>query len=150
MNLRKNLFWALSRSSRFLYARFPVFGRLKASLGIIQKDGAFLTIARNDGLGLSFPGGLTLPWESAERALVREVLEETGLRVTRSTLEFCYDCTVDVPVRVTVFDVEVEGQTRGSWEGTPEWQDLPELRRRIIPGQRQVVAMLEQKRAGKT
>lgn len=138
----RHLFWLASRFGRFVYSRFPVFGKLKASLGVIHRDGAFLVIERSDGLGISFPGGLTFPWESAERALVREILEETGLRVIRYALNFSYDSGADLPVRVTVYDVEVEGAVRDSWEGTPLWQNLSELRLRIMPGQGPVVEML--------
>jgi 8-oxo-dGTP pyrophosphatase MutT (NUDIX family) len=143
MNLKKHLFWIVSRTGRFLYSHFPVFGPLKAAMGIIEKDGAFLMIERNDGRGVSFPGGLSLPWERAEQAMVREVLEETGLRVTKSALRLRYYSSADIPVHVTVFDVEVEGLVRGSWEGTPRWLQLTELRGRVIPGQRRVVEMLD-------
>jgi 8-oxo-dGTP pyrophosphatase MutT (NUDIX family) len=119
------------------------FGALKASVGIIERDGVFLMIERNDGRGVSFPGGLSFPWENAEQALMREVQEETGLRVTRAALRLRYYSAADIPVDVTVFDVEVEGQLRGSWEGTPRWFTLPQLRPDVIPGQRQVTEMLD-------
>jgi len=142
MNLRKHLFWVVSRTGHFLYSHFPLFGPLKAAIGVIEKDGTFLMIERNDGRGLSFPGGLSLPWEDAEQALVREVLEETGLRVTNSVLRLRYYSSIDIPVNVTVFDVEVDGLMRGSWEGTPRWLRLPEVRRHVIAGQRPVVETL--------
>jgi 8-oxo-dGTP pyrophosphatase MutT (NUDIX family) len=149
MNLSKHLFWLISRAGLFFYSRFPVFGPLRAAIGIITKDNTFLMIERNDGRGISFPGGLSLPWESAERAMVREVYEETGLRVTKSALKLRYYSTADVPVHVTVFDVEVEGVIRGSWEGSPGWVGVEELRTRLIAGQHPVLEAIEANRPPK-
>lgn len=111
-------------------------------MGILRRDDRYLVIERNDGRGLSFPGGLTLPWEGAEQSLVREILEETGLHVTQSVLKFRYYCSADIPANVTVFDVEAAGQLHGSWEGSPCWLPISELRERIIPAQRQIVEAL--------
>lgn len=141
-SLKKILFWILSHTGLFLYARFPVFGPLQAAMAILRKDATYLVIERNDGRGLSFPGGLLLPWERAEQAVVREVLEETGLRISKSAVRFRYYSSADIPVDVTVFDVEAEGQLRGSWEGEPCWLPLSELSKRVIPGQRRIVEML--------
>ena len=143
MNLKKRLFWLVSRTGLFLYSRFPVFGRLQAALAVIKKDGVFLMIERNDGRGLSFPGGLRHPWEDEERTLKREVLEETGLQITQSALRFRFSSNADVPVEVAVYEVEAEGAVRGSWEGTPRWFELPAMRQAIIPGQRQVIEAIE-------
>jgi 8-oxo-dGTP pyrophosphatase MutT (NUDIX family) len=140
--LKRTLFWIVSRVGLFLYARFPIFGPLRAAMGILRKDATYLVIERNDGRGLSFPGGLLLPWEGAEQAVVREILEETGLTVSRSSVRSHYYSSADIPVNVTVFDIEAEGQLRGSWEGMPFWLPLSDLRQRIIPAQRRIVEML--------
>ena len=140
--LKRILFWIISRTGLFLYARFPIFGPLQAAMGIIRKDDTYLAIERNDGRGLSFPGGLLHPYEAAEQGVVREILEETGLRVSKSVVRLHYRSSADIPVNVTVFDVEAEGQLRGSWEGRPCWLPLSELRQRIIPAQRPIVEIL--------
>ena len=137
------LFWVLSRSGLAIYSRFPLFGPLKAALGVMRRDDAFLVIDRNDGRGVSFPGGLQYPWETPEHACRREVREETGLKVTKSVLKLRYYSTVDVPVNFTVFEIEAQGQLRGSWEGTPCWLPIAELRKRLLASQHPFLELLE-------
>jgi len=141
--LLKKLFWLLSRSGLFIYSRFPVFGSLKASLGIICRGDSVLVINRNDGRGVSFPGGLQYPWESAERALQREVREETGLDVVRSVVKLRYHSSADVPVNHTVFEIDAQGRLRGSWEGTPCWLRIAELEGCLLASQRRILELLE-------
>lgn len=143
MKVKKYMFWIVARTALFLYSHFPIFGRLRAALGIVEKDGLFLIIERNDGRGVSFPGGLCNPWEQEKQALTREIFEETGLRVTASELRFRYSSDADVKVEVGVWGVTAEGVVRGSWEGTPRWLPLSEFASRIIPGQLQAVEALE-------
>lgn len=53
-----------------------------AAACIRDPQGRILLLRRSDGENLwSFPGGAVEPGESAGRAVVREVLEETGLKV---------------------------------------------------------------------
>lgn len=139
---RKSIFWILSRAGLAVYSRLPVFGRLKASAAVIRNNGTFLVIERSDDRGLSFPGGFALPWETAEEAMVREVKEETGLTVTKSLLMMHYNSSVEIPVYLTVFEVEASGQLRGSWEGTPRWSPCSELQQRILPSLRRIVDTL--------
>ncbi|HXM22684.1 MAG TPA: NUDIX domain-containing protein [Terriglobales bacterium] len=140
--LKRKMFWMFSRAGMAAYSRFPVFGVLNASLGVIKKNDAFLVIERNDGRGVSFPGGLAFPWETAEQAAVREIEEETGLKVTKSILKSRYYSSAELPVQVTVFETEADGQLRDSWEGSPSWLRLDELRPRIIPSQRCIAETL--------
>ncbi len=137
--LKKKAFFVISRVGLPLYSTFPIFGRLKGSFGVIEKDGRVLMIERNDGRGLCFPGGLGMPWESEEKTLRREVLEETGMRVEACRFLLGYDTSVGVPVRLSAFEVEAEGEIRGSWEGTPCWVKLEEAVPRILRSQRRVV-----------
>lgn len=146
--MRKYVFWLLARTALIIYSRLPIFGRLRAAVGIIENNDTYLVIERNDGRGISFPGGLALPWESAEKAAAREIHEETGLRVTKSTFHSCYDSSHDIPVNITVFRVEADGQIRGSWEGTPRWADRDELRQRLLHSQRRIVETLPNQPAG--
>jgi len=85
-----------------------------------------------------------MPWEDIEKAAHREILEETGLRVTHSVLKMHYLDSVEVPVDLSVFEVEADGELRASWEGTPRWLDLNELRQRVLPSQRRIVDTLGQ------
>jgi 8-oxo-dGTP pyrophosphatase MutT (NUDIX family) len=140
--LKKYAFWILSRTGLAVYSRLPIFGPLRVAIGVIRKNDEFLVIERSDGRGLSFPGGIAMLWESTERAVAREILEETGLNVTRSQLKFCYFSGEEVPVNLAVFEVDAEGQLRASWEGTPRWLKLDELRQRVLSSQKRVVETL--------
>lgn len=140
--LKKNSFWMVSRVAVWCYARVPVFGRLRASIGVIRKANRVLMIRRNDGRGFSFPGGLALPWETDERALVREIKEETGLLCDGFEFAFRYESRFKIPVVTTVFHVRTAGEIRGSWEGDPEWVTIVELQNQILRSQQQVVERL--------
>lgn len=140
--LKKHLFWIVSRSALWCYRQAPIFGLLRASLGIIRNGSRVLVIRRNDGRGLSFPGGLALPWEDDERTLVREIQEETGLVPAHFDFAFRYESRADVPARIAVFQVRTSGEIRGSWEGTPEWVEVAELSHSILPSQRYIVDQL--------
>jgi 8-oxo-dGTP pyrophosphatase MutT (NUDIX family) len=142
--LKRNLFWLVSRVAMGCYRRVPVFGRLRASIGIIRDGDRVLVIRRNDGRGLCFPGGLAYRWETDEQALVREFGEETGLDVQSFEFAFRYDSSVEIPVRIAVFYVKAEGNPRGSWEGSPEWVELAEVQAGILRSQEYVVERLLQ------
>jgi len=138
--LSKKLFWLISRTALAAYARMPIFGSLRGSLGVMRDGDTFLVIDRNDGRGVSFPGGIQLPWETAEETLVREVREETGLDVIKCVARLRYYSTVDVPVNITVFDMEACGEMRDSWEGTPRWLCVSDVRRSLIASQLPIIA----------
>lgn len=132
----------MARTCFVLYRRFPLFGTLRASIAIIQRNQQFLVIQRNDGRGLSFPGGLAHWKEAEEETLRREVLEETGLRVTGQELRMRYHSTADVPCDVSVFEVHATGELKSSWEGSPLWMTPAELEPRILQSQRPVLELL--------
>ena len=132
-------FWLLSRSCLAIYSRFPILGTLNGVVGLIRYNDTFLVIERNDGRGVSFPGGLQFPWESVEEALIREVREETGFEVTKFVFKFRYYSSAEIPLNITVFDAEAAGQLRGSWEGTPCWLPITALQQRLLPNQRPIL-----------
>jgi 8-oxo-dGTP pyrophosphatase MutT (NUDIX family) len=140
--IKRRCFWVLSRSALAAYSRLPLFGWLHASVGVIRTGQLVLVIDRSDGRGLSFPGGLAMPWETAEQAMKREVSEETGLAVKQSVQLFEYRNSADVPVELTVFAVEAEGELRDSWEGSPCWLPFTEIRQHLLPSQREIVDRL--------
>jgi 8-oxo-dGTP pyrophosphatase MutT (NUDIX family) len=146
--LKKYAFWILSRTGLAVYSRLPVFGPLRVAVGVIRNDNGFLVIERSDGRGLSFPGGIAMPWESTEHAVVREISEETGLNVIHSQLKFCYFSGEEIPVNLAVFEVETEGRLRASWEGTPRWLPATELRQRLLPSQKRIVDAFSEDRPG--
>jgi 8-oxo-dGTP pyrophosphatase MutT (NUDIX family) len=140
--LKKNLFWIVSRVAFWAYGHAPVFGPLRATVGVIRNASRALVIRRNDGRGLSFPGGLALPWETDEKTLIREIKEETGLLCERFEFAFRYESCADIPARIAVFHVQAAGEIRGSWEGTPEWIEIAELQREVVPSQQYIVERL--------
>jgi 8-oxo-dGTP pyrophosphatase MutT (NUDIX family) len=142
--MKRNLFWIISRVAFGCYRRVPIFGRLRAAIGIIRDGNRVLVIRRNDGRGFSCPGGLAHPWETDEQALVREIGEETGLRAQSFEFAFRYDSDGEIPARIAVFYVKAEGEPRGSWEGTPEWIELAEAQASILRSQKYAVERLLQ------
>lgn len=141
---KRQLFRIISHLALGTYRRFPVFGALRASIGIIRSHDRYLVIDRSDGRGYSFPGGLAFPWESDEAALRREVTEETGLSVVKARPVLHYFSQVVIPCHIAVFEVSAQGVLRGSWEGDPLWATLPELQARIMASQRQTANALVQ------
>jgi len=137
--LPSKTFWLLSRTCIAIYSRFPILGALKGVVGLIRYKDTFLAIERSDGRGVSFPGGLQFPWESAEKAVIREVREETGLGVTKFVFKLRYYSSAEIPLHITVFDAEATGELRSSWEGTPCWLPIHELSQRILPSQRRIL-----------
>jgi 8-oxo-dGTP pyrophosphatase MutT (NUDIX family) len=142
-NVKRRIFWVFARTCFALYRLFPVFGELRASLGIIHRGERILVILRNDGRGLSLPGGLSGRKEAEENTLYREVLEETGLTVTRQDLRMRYHSTADVPCSISVFEVEASGELKDSWEGSPRWMTPAELEPRLLESQRPVIGLLK-------
>lgn len=132
----------MARTSFALYRWFPLFGTLRASIAIIHRGQQFLVIQRNDGRGLSLPGGLAGWKETEEETLCREVLEETGLRVTGQELRMQYHSTADVPCNISVFEVQATGELKNSWEGSPRWMPMAELEPRMLKSQRPVLELL--------
>lgn len=141
-NAKRRIFWVFARTCFALYRWFPVFGSLRASIGIIHRGEKILVILRNDGRGLSLPGGLSSRKEAEENTLRREVLEETGLTVTRQDLRMRYHSTADVPCNISVFEVEASGELKDSWEGSPRWLTPAELEPRLLESQRPVIGLL--------
>lgn len=132
----------VARTCLTLYRWFPLFGKLRASIAIIQREGKFLAIQRNDGRGICLPGGISGRKETAEASLDREVREETGLRVRGKELVMEYFSDADVPCDLSVFQVQASGDLKNSWEGSPQWMTLDELEPRLLESQRPVLGLL--------
>jgi 8-oxo-dGTP pyrophosphatase MutT (NUDIX family) len=135
-DFKRRLFWMVARTCFTLYHWFPLFGTLRASIGIIQRNDKFLVIERNDGRGVCLPGGISSWREAEEETLVREILEETGLIVTGKELKLKYYSEANVPCNISVFAVQASGEVKDSWEGSPQWMTIAEMEPRFVPSQR--------------
>jgi 8-oxo-dGTP pyrophosphatase MutT (NUDIX family) len=142
-DFKRRVFWMVARTCFTLYHWFPLFGTLRASIGIIQREGKILIIHRNDGRGLSLPGGISKWQESEEETLAREILEETGLSVTGKELKLHYFSDSDVPCNIAVFEVEASGELKNSWEGSPQWKTVAEIEPYLLPSQHAVLDLLK-------
>jgi 8-oxo-dGTP pyrophosphatase MutT (NUDIX family) len=133
------IFWMVSRLARITYTTFPIFGRIRGSVGIIRLDSAYVAIERSDGFGLSFPGGISWPWEKPETTLRREIGEETGLQVADAVCILHFQHQQPFPTLTYVFEVQAQGELRSSWEGTVRVVGFNELKERVIAQQQPVV-----------
>ena len=140
--LRQKLFWIVARTCFTLYRWFPLFGPLRASVGIIRRGDAVLIISRSDGQGLCLPGGIARRSEPNEHALRREILEETGLRVEGQELKLCYFSDADVPCTISVFEVQASGELKDSWEGSVHWMKVGEFEPRLLESQRPALEVI--------
>ncbi len=137
-----NPFWVVSRAAHALYSRFPIFGTLRGAVAILERDGTFVIIERNDGFGLSFPGGTSHFKETPEATVRREVMEETGLKLTLLNFKFDFRESKPFPTHTYVFEASFEGELRSSWEGTPRFATVRELEQRVVQQQQPVVKFL--------
>lgn len=132
----------VARTCFAFYRRLPLFGTLRGSIGIIQREDKFLTIHRNDGRGLCLPGGISRWREAEEETLYREILEETGLNVSRKEFKVKYYSEGEVPCIISVFEVQASGELRNSWEGSAQWSTVAEMEPRLLISQRPVLELL--------
>jgi 8-oxo-dGTP diphosphatase len=140
--LKRRAFFVVARVCFGLYRTFPLFGPLRASVAVIHREHKILVIQRNDGRGMSLPGGIAGRREAEEVTLRREVREETGLTVTHAELQMTYYTGAEVPCNISVFRAEATGELTESWEGTPRWMTLEDLEPRLIKSQRPVLELM--------
>ena len=127
-DVKRRVFWVIARTCFAAYRHFPLFGTLRASIGII---------------GLCLPGGISNRNEAEIETLRREVLEETGLTVMAQELKLKYFSDADVPCNISVFEVQASGEVRNSWEGSPQWNTVAEVEARLMPSQQPVLELLK-------
>ena len=136
------MFFVVARVCFALYRIFPIFGPLRASIAIIHRDHMILVIHRNDGRGVSLPGGIANRREAEEATVRREVHEETGMSVIDADLQLRYFSGAELPCNISVFLARVSGELKESWEGTPRWMTVDELEPLLIKSQRPLVEMM--------
>ena len=98
----------------------------QAVVALIEKDGLFLSVSRKDNLlMLGLPGG-SVENETLEEAMVREVYEETGVKVLTYSLFFKDNDGFDF--ETTCFLVSYyEGEAYSKEEGLVEWVEKEKL-----------------------
>ena len=134
-SIKRGVFFVVARVCFALYRTFPIFGPLRASIAIIHRDHKILVSHRNDGRGVSLPGGIAGRGETEEVTLRREVQEETGMSLTNAELQQRYFSAAELPCNISVFVAEVSGDLKESWEGTPRWMTVDELEPLLIKSQ---------------
>lgn len=114
---------------------------IHVAVAVIVREGRVLIARRPDhvhqGGLLEFPGGKVEPGESVQVALVREIAEETSLRVPEDSLEPVIGIRHDYGDKRVFLDVwetrAAEGEARGC-EGQPiEWLSPEQLRDEDFP-----------------
>ncbi|PFG09797.1 8-oxo-dGTPase [Marinobacter sp. LV10MA510-1] len=125
-----------------------VLREVHVAVGVIIRDGRVLIARRpehaHQGGLLEFPGGKVEPGESVQQALVREIAEETGLRLIESALQPVIGIQHDYGDKRVFLDVwstdTAAGEAHGR-EGQPiQWllpqdlrdEDFPAANRPII------------------
>jgi 8-oxo-dGTP pyrophosphatase MutT (NUDIX family) len=139
LSIKRSVFKILSRTGVAVYSRLPIFGHIHAAVAVIKNGDKVLVIQRSDDRGFSFPGGIAYPWETAEKAMRREVFEETGLSIDKARFLFEYLTSAEVLCRLSVFEAEASGDLAESWEGSPQWRAPLEVKSRMLPSQQTAI-----------
>lgn len=89
---------------------------------LIKKNDKVLFIDLSYMKGLGLPGGVVKKGENLEKALKREVFEETGLEI--KDLKYFDSVSTffrGIPSLSVIFNAKASGDTRSSEEGEPVW-----------------------------
>ncbi len=99
---------------------------------IIVKGNKILLVRLTYKQGFALPGGMLHGNEDFEKALKREVWEETGLRVTKSKYFGTYAYKEEYYSVNVAYIVEATGKLRGSREGEPVWMESDEALKNLV------------------
>ena len=101
------------------------------NLCMVRDGGRVLVMDRKkeDWPGITFPGGHVEVGESFTEAVIREVKEETGLRIASPQICGMKNCVEDGIRYVVLFykTEKFDGELISSEEGEVWWEDLKEL-----------------------
>ncbi|NMT64021.1 Nudix family hydrolase [Marinobacter orientalis] len=108
---------------------------IHVAVGVIFRQGKVLIARRPDhvhqGGLLEFPGGKVEAGETVQQALVREIREETGLRIAPDALEPVIEIRHDYGDKQVFLDVWTTSSAQGSPEGREgqeiRWLDVRDL-----------------------
>lgn len=139
----------LKRLARFVLDTFGYlrWGPYVGAAALIVKEGKVLLM--KERWGYTIPGGFVKYNEDPVVGVVRESREETGLNVivknridvisNRSeyshAIMFLYECEV------------VDGETKSSWEGKPEWIEIEKIPENMKYGLTQILKEYFKKKA---
>lgn len=105
---------------------------VSVTAAVFRGDGRVLAIRREDDGCWASPGGIVELDETPEHAVIREVLEETGVRVKPETLTGVYKNMVLGVVSLTFRCHPISGEPQPSDEALESaWLTLDEVRRRM-------------------
>jgi ADP-ribose pyrophosphatase YjhB (NUDIX family) len=116
--------------------------RVEIVQAVILRGDAVLLSVRRDLRGWEIPGGNVDPGESAEEALRREVLEETGVEVAIEALSGVYHRTGFLPHRARVYRCRAVAGALQPSDETPRvaWWPTSSLPADLLPWCRAPVA----------
>ena len=114
---------------------------IHVAVGVIRRYGQVLIARRPDhvhqGGLLEFPGGKVEPGETVQAALVRELEEETGLRISASDLTPLIGIRHDYGDKCVFLDVweavSIDGEPEGKEGQQIEWRDPRDLADQDFP-----------------
>ena len=108
---------------------------------IENEDKKILVQFRADTHKFCLPGGLTKIGETLEKAIYREVFEETGFYIKNVYFLFYTDPNiVSQYVLSEVFQAQIEsGQIKNSWEGKAEWKKFSDIKNNMAFNHKEIV-----------
>jgi 8-oxo-dGTP diphosphatase len=111
-------------------------------------DDRYLVITRSDTGEIALPGGRVEEGETTLQTAVRELLEETGIRMLDPV--FLGQMTTEKVVITTYFATDWSGVLRASPEGEPSWvleEDLYSDRARWPHYNREMIRLMRERAA---